>query len=81
MRDRDTEQCAHCALEGDIESVGIPKANQQAVAVSVLSSSDCEKAFIIPNKSQICVGGDRGKDSSRVSEGEKRISIKLISSK
>ena len=51
----------------DYFNVGVPKAIQQVLAVPVLSSSDCGESFITPEKSQICAGGDRGKDSCKVS--------------
>ena len=49
-------------------NVGAPKAIQQMLEVPVLSSSECGKLFLTPEKSQICAGGDRGKDSCRVGD-------------
>merc|ERR1712172_209369 len=53
----------------DSFNVGVPKAIQQMLEVPVLSSSECGKLFITPEKSQICAGGDRGKDSCRGDSG------------
>jgi len=53
----------------DIFNVGAPKAVQQMLAVPVLSSSECGTLFLTPEKSQICAGGDRGKDSCRGDSG------------
>jgi len=50
-------------------NVGAPKAIQQMLAVPVLSSSKCEELFLTPEKSQICAGGERGKDSCRGDSG------------
>ena len=47
-------------------NVGAPKATQQMLAVPILSSSQCGKLLLTPEKSQICAGGDRGKDACRV---------------
>jgi len=53
----------------DTLNVGAPKAVQQMLAVPVLSSSECGALFLTPEKSQICAGGDRGKDSCRGDSG------------
>merc|ERR1712032_709005 len=53
----------------DFVNVGVPKAIQQMLEVHVLSSSECGKLFLTPEKSQICAGGDRGKDSCRGDSG------------
>ena len=50
----------------DTFNVGAPKALQQMLEVPVLSSSECGELFLTPETSQICAGGDRGKDSCRV---------------
>jgi len=53
----------------DTFNVGAPKAIQQMLEVPVLSSSECGQLFLTPKKSQICAGGDRGKDSCRGDSG------------
>ena len=47
-------------------NVGAFKAIQQMLAVPILSSSKCGELFIKPEKSQICAGGEVGKDSCLV---------------
>merc|ERR1711890_119272 len=39
------------------------------LAVPVLSSSKCGELFLTPEKSQICAGGERGKDSCKGDSG------------
>jgi secreted trypsin-like serine protease len=60
----------------DSFNAGAPKAIQQMVAVPVLSSSECGVGVfpgfshvLAPEKSQICAGGDLGKDSCNGDSG------------
>jgi len=53
----------------DTVNVGVAKSVQQQLEVPVLSSSECGKQFLTPDSSQICAGGDRGKDSCRGDSG------------
>jgi secreted trypsin-like serine protease len=61
-------------------NVGVPKAIQQMLEVPVLSSSECGKLFLTPEKSQICAGGDRGKDSCRGDSGGPLFLRRVLSS-
>ena len=55
--------------QGDFEHHNIASTSQQKLDVPVLSSTECTQKFgrgIIPEDSQICAGGEPGKDSCKV---------------
>ena len=54
--------------EGDFETTNVASSVQQRLGVPVLSSSECTQKFgkFKPISSQICAGGEEGKDSCKV---------------
>ena len=60
-------------LQGDFAKANVASTVQQRLAVPVLSSTACAKKFqkFEPNVSQLCAGGELGKDSCKVGLQEK----------
>merc|ERR1712013_54851 len=57
--------------QGDFKTANVASSSQQKLEVPVLSSSDCTKKFgkFLPEDSQICAGGEQGKDSCKGDSG------------
>merc|ERR1719300_1488431 len=55
----------------DVEDVKAPSAKQQRLGLPVLSSEQCKRKwkFFTPTESQICAGGELGKDSCKGDSG------------
>jgi len=58
-------------VQGDFDRANVANTAQQKLEIPVLSSSDCTQKFgkLIPEDSQICAGGDYGKDSCKGDSG------------
>ena len=65
--------------QGDFEKANVAKSVQQKLQVPVLSSADCTRKFqnFNPLSSQICAGGELGKDSCKVVKFGTFIYIKM----
>ena len=55
-------------VQGDFDRANVANTAQQKLEIPVLSLSDCTQKFgrFVPEDSQICAGGDYGKDSCKV---------------